>query len=129
MAFRSRCNRQLIRATSTVLSVTLVLLLTPCCKVMAGSHHAAAPVSGGAPPDGHGDCNAPSPDGVCGLQLKQAFVPVVDAGLPTGASGLHAVLPSRQFSTHLSHRVGIVPRAGAPPLSRVIDLRSSRLLL
>jgi hypothetical protein len=130
MSFRSRSGQCLIRAVSTVLAVTLVLILTPCCEVLAALPTAGAPTNADASHTHHDDGDAPPTGEHCAPWLSQTFIPVGDAALPSpGPSGIDAPPPYQPPSVPFPRMASVVPHAGAPPPARALYLLTSRFLL
>jgi len=137
MPFRSRSGQRLIRAVSTALAVTLVLLLTPCCEVFAALPAAGVPGNTDTHhthhdngDSHHDDIGPPASGGHCATWLDQAFIPVGEAALLSSEPpGIDAPLLFRQPGVQFPRVASIVPHAGAPPPTRAIYLLTSRFLL
>lgn len=132
MSLRSKNRQRFVRATSTVLAVALVLLLTPCCEVFAAPAVGDAPANTDVSHAHHHDDDPAPPSGEhCAPWLEQAFiVPGGDAVLPSsGTSGVDAAPLHEQVSVPITRTASVVPHAGAPPPTRALYLLTSRFLL
>lgn len=132
MSLRSKNRQRFVRATSTVLAVTLVLLLTPCCEVFAALAVADVPVNTDVCPANHHDGGQAPPLGEhCAPWLEQAFiVPGGDAVLPSsGPSDVAAMPRHEQNSVPITRSASVVPHAGAPPPALALYLLTLRFLL
>lgn len=130
MSLRSRSGQHVVRGMSTVLAVALVLLLTPCCEVLAALPATGVPAHTDALHTHHDDSDVPPSGEHCAPWLEQAFMPVGDATLPSsGPSGIDAAPPYQQPSAQFPRVATIVPHAGAPPPARAVYLLTSRFLL
>lgn len=132
MALRSKNRQRFVRATSTVLAVTLVLLLTPCCEVFAALAVASVPANTDVcPANHHDDGHAPPSGEHCAPWLEQAFiVPGSDAVLSSfGPSDVAATSQHEQIFVPITRTAGVVAHAGAPPPARALYLLTSRFRL
>lgn len=133
MSFWNRSDQRLVRAISTALTFTLVLLLTPCCEVVAALPDIGTPANTDTHDPHHthhDDGGAPSSDEHCAPWLSQTFVPAGDAALLTSApTGIDVAPPYPLPSLQFPRIASVAPHAGAPPPARAVYLLTSRLLL
>lgn len=125
MSFRSRSRQHLVRAVSTALMVALVLLLTPCCEVLA-----VPPANTDTHHTHHDDGDAPLSGEHCAPWFDQAFLLANETALlASEISGIDAPLPYTRTSVQNPRIIRVAPRAGAPPPTRAVYLLISRFLL
>lgn len=130
MSFRSRSGQHMVRAVSTALAVTLVLLLTPCCEVFATLPATGVPANTDALHTHHDDGDAPPSGEHCASWLDQTFMPVGDAALTSLApSSVDSPPPYLLPSVQFPRLTNVVPRSGAPPPGRAVYLLTSHFLL
>jgi hypothetical protein len=130
MIFRGRSSQHLVRAVSSSLVLTLALLLTPCCEILAAQPTNNTPATSKALHTQHDNGSSAGSGERCTPWPEQAFIPADEAvSFALVPPDMDVPLLYRQPSVQLPHLVSVIAHVRAAPPTRSIYLLNSRFLL